>query len=113
MRANNSNDARLSARRIIISRVNSSSIHIGHSLFHRRRELRTFQLKDGDLGPHIEADPTQVTEAPINVEPAAVAEVDFPGCVQRISYRQQWRRQEGRLTLPAVRVTREDPTSIA
>src|SRR5262245_28540521 len=78
----------------------------------RQRRSRVLQVKHGDLRPHVETDATQVAESSINVEPAAVGEVEFPGRVARVSHRKQRWREKRRLTLPAVRVARQNPTPV-
>src|SRR5262245_26289903 len=73
---------------------------------------RALQLKHGDFRPHVEPDATQVAESSINVEPAAVGEIELPASVAWVTHRKQRWREKRRLTLTAVRVARQNPTLV-
>ena len=71
------------------------------------------QREHRDLRRDVEADVPQVAEAAVNVELAAVEEINFAGNVPAIVHRHDRRRQERRLALAAVRVAAQNPALIA
>src|SRR5207302_649897 len=71
------------------------------------------QGEDGDIGAHVEADVVQVAEGAVDVEAAAVEEVDLTGGVAAVLHGQDGGGEQGRLALAAVGVAAQDPAAVA
>src|SRR6516162_3153061 len=74
-------------------------------------ELGRDQPKDRDLWPAVEAHRKQMPEAAVDVELAAVVEVELTGSVAAIAHGQQRRPEKRWLALTAVSVAGEDPAA--
>jgi hypothetical protein len=60
-----------------------------------------------DVEPHLK----EMTKAPVDVEPAPPEQFKLARSVAPVLSGQEWRRQKRWLALPAVGVSREDPSS--
>ena len=70
------------------------------------------QRKESDLWSNIESSTNEMPDAAADVERPTGGDGDLSCHVPPILYRKQWRREEWRFALPAVRVPREQPALI-
>src|SRR5205814_5477804 len=70
------------------------------------------ELEHGHFRANVEANLQQMADAATDVEPSISAQDELTARVPPIADRQQRRRQKWRLALPAVGVSRQDPSFV-
>src|SRR6266478_2636965 len=70
------------------------------------------ELKNWDFRAHIETHSKQMANAPADVQTPVPGQSNLPSCVALVSHGQKRWRQERRLTLASMRMTRKNPALI-